>query len=306
MPEYDISMHGIRVVLDPAYYGTPASRAPIDVEGTALSIIDCGKRGLDMMREGRFIELLCDPNYNGNTDVFVRWDTDEKEWFCGGSLLLRRAKGSFCSSIWTGDEGVQMDKRTFHELQPRTYKRREGLFDTHYGKQLKQYTTKAPQAVPAIYNDLLAMPGDGLWHRVVYQGVYSWGRTMPGGFEVKEDIPNATIFFVEEPTPAPPIENLWVGGDIEVGHDTMEQEHPTLIDTNYNTAHTGNTGIVMMGEPVQFDNIVIQNNAAPPMPEPPVPDVGGNTNAVGTTTTNHDWYEIGDTLEDVEDFDDDF
>ena len=305
MPEYDISMHGIRVVLDPAYYGSPARKAPVDVEGTALSVVNSSKRGLDMMRAGRFIELICDPDYMEAIDVFIRWDTDEKEWFCGGTFLLRRAKGSFCSSIWTLEGGVKLDRRGYHDLNPQYYTYKPGIFESKYGK-IDTYTTKyllhandAPQMVtydaqptavePAVYGDVLAIPRDGQWYRVVFQGVHSWGRKAAGGYEVKEDIPGAQIQFIVD-LPEPPIENWWVGGDIEVGQGTVDNDNTDI-------------GHVTMEEPVQFDNIVIQNNAAPPMPHPPgTPDVGGNTNAVGTTTTTNagDWYEIG------EDFDDDF
>ena len=226
MPEYDISMHGIRVVLDPAYYGSPARKAPVDVEGTALSVVNSSKRGLDMMRAGRFIELICDPDYMEAIDVFIRWDTDEKEWFCGGTFLLRRAKGSFCSSIWTLEGGVKLDRRGYHDLNPQYYTYKPGIFESKYGK-IDTYTTKY------------------LLHA--------------------NDAPQMVTYDAQ----------------------------PTAVEP------------AVYGDAVQFDNIVIQNNAASPMPLPPgTPDVGGNTNAVGTTTTTTtnagDWYEIS------EDFDDDF
>lgn len=312
MSDYDISMHGIRVVLDAAYYCEPARRAPLDIEGTALAVVDVSIIGLSMIKEGRFIELLCDPYYADSVDVFIRWDNDEKEWFTGGSLLLRRAKISFCSSIWTGRKGVQLDTRDFHELKPRYYTHRSPYSFISKTTWATIDTIKAkytPEDDEVTYNDILQIPPDGDWHKAYYQGHPARAKRVAEGYAVQELLPGAKIQILpyEPPPPPPPmqyqlnkapqvVESQPIG-TVEL-HD-IGNPHPTFINTTPPADVPPDNHYPAKYE-VHVSNTIIRDL-----------EVNGFADDIKVGTpidnTTMEWHEAAEAIDDPEDeIDDDF
>lgn len=266
MPKIDVSGLGIRVVLDRRFYEEPRRNAPLDVEGTVLTVATHSKHGTDMAKNGRAIELILAYDYNGVGDVLIRWDNDTRDWFTTGCFLLRRAKVGFCMTIWKSNNTIPIDDRPFSELRPEYWSPLPSLFHSlgYSGtSKWKTYTTtfKAQTAYneEAIYGEVQQVPYDGQWYKCVHQGVLSWARRLGTGFEWREDIDGAILHYIDDhdlqqaigdPAPPPaPHENLWTG-PTTYGNTTGELNivagsttEPVLVE-NATTAINNNTTTV--------------------------------------------------------------
>lgn len=127
MTIYDISHYGIRVVLDEGVYDAPTPTLPHQIEGTVIQLMTHGAMAEKMYRQGRVIDLLCNYDYEGAADGYVRWDNDKRIWLTGGTMYLRSAKFGHIKSIWE-DDRINYDDTPFHELQPATQRPKPKYF----------------------------------------------------------------------------------------------------------------------------------------------------------------------------------
>lgn len=121
MTKIDISRHAIRVVLNRALYNCGSPESPLDVEGTALFIETESKYIIDMVAEGKILDILCNEDlYSDDTEVMVRWDNDVKHWHSTGVFSLRAAKISRCNNIWKDYTTISESHQPYHTFKPST------------------------------------------------------------------------------------------------------------------------------------------------------------------------------------------
>lgn len=198
MPQIDVSHLGIRVILNDHFYITPMKNGPLDVEGTVLSIVTHHPRAANILREGSILELVCGSNYRGMADIFVRWDTDEKEWFSSGHFILRRAKIGFCVNIWNSHDPIKLDRRPYHELRPQYYSDPSSYRPKLFSKSTWEIEPQ-PIDKTVLYKSIDTIPSDGNWYKCEFRGVVSRARKVLEGFEVQEDSYAAPIQIVTLP-----------------------------------------------------------------------------------------------------------
>jgi len=207
MPNVDITGLGIRVILDPHWYNEPIKGGPIDTEGTVIYVSPHNARARDMINENLILELVCDHQYRGLADIFIRWDNDERSWFGNGYMKLRRAKIGFCVNIWN-PSSIKVDTRPYHEMKGRSWTpepETKGMFvDEGWVAEVSN----------KLYNGLRDVPRDGFWHMCKYQGVLSRVRGHGNVFEVQEDSIGAEIRYVDAPPRAKATTNYYGGGRI--------------------------------------------------------------------------------------------
>lgn len=197
----DLSQYDIYVILDDGYYEYPSPGVPFDVEGKVLSMEIHSENTIKYYNQGKTLEFICDPDYLDFAIVEVRWSNDTKGMYPSGTMQLRRAKMSFCRSIWMPyDTHLMLDHRPHTELKPRTVTV-ENPYHTYtnnnpaiIGKEIKWEAAtidipKQAEIREAVYADPHQMPWDGEWYKCMYQGVL--GRA-------KKDIHADMILFHEE------------------------------------------------------------------------------------------------------------
>lgn len=178
MPEYDVSGYSIRVILNQEMYQDASPKTPMDVEGTVLMVLTHTDLGTTMAQQGKFVELLCCPDYEEECDAFIRWDNDQKEWFTGGWFLFREGKIARCKTIWEQGLKPNIDNTPYHELKPCTtpYKPPSIPF-----WELAAETKPVEHNTNAYYTDIELVPEDDRWHVVMHQGELVQVKKAPGG-----------------------------------------------------------------------------------------------------------------------------
>lgn len=198
MPEYDVSQYNIIVLLDDEYYEHPSKVTPLDVEGKVLSVNVRDGLGDRCFKDGKILELLCDYDYEGAVDAYIRWENDVKNWYTGGSLVLRRAKIGFCKSIWDScSSNMKINTTPYAELCPRTHTPPIEDVMSLFGKPTKAYggfitgtmgkakatkgmLTTPAEAAPPVYGTPMHIPFDGNWHSCIHEGVFGRARRQAG------------------------------------------------------------------------------------------------------------------------------
>lgn len=120
MAIYNTTVFSMRILLSRIYYPVPHSNKPHDVEGTVLQIVTDSEAGDNLIRQNKFLEIVCQPNSDVHGSMQVRWDNDVKTWIALGSGILRSCKLLRCNNIWEERNKLEEDNRPFKDLRPRT------------------------------------------------------------------------------------------------------------------------------------------------------------------------------------------
>lgn len=121
MPVFNMIPYGIRVILDKKMHKYISQiTAPVDIEGTVLSITTQDPKCESMIRKGDILNVLFNSSFPVSYNVKVRWDNDVKHSYSGNGILAFRSGGKgLYSNIWNKEE-LSIDETPFHKLKPYT------------------------------------------------------------------------------------------------------------------------------------------------------------------------------------------